>query len=343
MITATAPGKLVLLGEYAVLEGAPALVTAVDRRVRVQYCEEPGGDTLEVDATPLDVRGARIRPRGDSGDVSVDPARLGRPLALVLAVVRRAASRSFPAGRLRIDSSPFYGPQGKLGLGSSAAIAAALTGVLGPREAPPHELFERARESHRAMQGGRGSGIDVAASVFGGTLAFRTDAPPEPVSVPHGVRVVVVRAGAPSSTPDLVGRVTGAASRPGPARESLDRMTRISAEGVEAARAGDAGRFLEAVRSFARAYRDLGEAAGAPLLGGVHARAFEVAEAAGAAYKPSGAGAGDVGLVFRLERDAREDLGERLAAAGTRVLALRLGEPGVEVQERPAPRSTKTD
>ncbi|PKL95245.1 MAG: ATP-binding protein, partial [Gammaproteobacteria bacterium HGW-Gammaproteobacteria-8] len=31
-ILADAPGKLLLLGEYAVLDGAPALVMAIDRR-----------------------------------------------------------------------------------------------------------------------------------------------------------------------------------------------------------------------------------------------------------------------------------------------------------------------
>ena len=36
IVTATAPGKLVLLGEYAVLEGAPALVMAIDRRAEVR-------------------------------------------------------------------------------------------------------------------------------------------------------------------------------------------------------------------------------------------------------------------------------------------------------------------
>ncbi len=34
-ITASAPGKLVLSGEYAVLDGAPAICMAVDRRARV--------------------------------------------------------------------------------------------------------------------------------------------------------------------------------------------------------------------------------------------------------------------------------------------------------------------
>nr|MBA3501924.1 hypothetical protein [Deltaproteobacteria bacterium] len=32
LVIATAPGKLILTGEYAVLDGAPAIVTAVDRR-----------------------------------------------------------------------------------------------------------------------------------------------------------------------------------------------------------------------------------------------------------------------------------------------------------------------
>ncbi|MDH3638826.1 MAG: hypothetical protein OES09_10250, partial [Gammaproteobacteria bacterium] len=38
-ITASAPGKIVLLGEYAVLAGVPALVMAIDRRAEVQLTE----------------------------------------------------------------------------------------------------------------------------------------------------------------------------------------------------------------------------------------------------------------------------------------------------------------
>jgi len=35
-VTASTPGKLVLLGDYAVLEGAPALVMAVNRHAKVR-------------------------------------------------------------------------------------------------------------------------------------------------------------------------------------------------------------------------------------------------------------------------------------------------------------------
>ena len=41
-IAASAPGKLVLLGEYAVLEGAPAVAMAVDRRAVAKLTAQPG-------------------------------------------------------------------------------------------------------------------------------------------------------------------------------------------------------------------------------------------------------------------------------------------------------------
>ena len=41
-VVASAPGKLVILGEYLVLEGGPCLVAAVDRRARVELRRASG-------------------------------------------------------------------------------------------------------------------------------------------------------------------------------------------------------------------------------------------------------------------------------------------------------------
>ncbi len=46
MIKTTAPGKLILIGEYVVLEGAPALVCAVDRYAEVMLVEKEGGPVV---------------------------------------------------------------------------------------------------------------------------------------------------------------------------------------------------------------------------------------------------------------------------------------------------------
>ena len=50
MIAATAPGKLFLTGEWAVLRGAPALVVAVDRVVRVELHVEEGDGALSIES-----------------------------------------------------------------------------------------------------------------------------------------------------------------------------------------------------------------------------------------------------------------------------------------------------
>jgi len=41
-VVASAPGKIVLSGEYAVLDGAPAIVMAVNRRARAALADVDG-------------------------------------------------------------------------------------------------------------------------------------------------------------------------------------------------------------------------------------------------------------------------------------------------------------
>jgi phosphomevalonate kinase len=107
-VTVSAPGKLMLLGEYAVVDGGLAVVAAVNRRAVGVTLTEP------------------------------DP----RPSPVVQAVLTRAARAGavLPPG-VRIDTSAFHDAQGaKLGLGSSAAVAvitAALAHRAGRRRGPP--------------------------------------------------------------------------------------------------------------------------------------------------------------------------------------------------------------
>ncbi|MCK6521599.1 hypothetical protein L6R49_09185 [Myxococcota bacterium] len=139
-LTVLAPGKLVLVGEYAVLDGAPAVVAAVDRGVR---CEVRPGDAVE---TPADDRFAR---------------------AALQAV-------SAPPRRYRFsDWNPVSLPEGKAGFGGSAA--ACVAAVVAGRIASGHTLSGAdaalARRVHQEVQGS-GSGVDVLASWYGGLRRF---------------------------------------------------------------------------------------------------------------------------------------------------------------------------
>ena len=80
-----------------------------------------------------------------------------------------------------LDSAAFWSGGNKLGLGSSAAALTAWAGAwhayaaaAGAAIAAP-TLTRDWSTLHRRFQGGRGSGIDVAASLHGGAIEFRLE------------------------------------------------------------------------------------------------------------------------------------------------------------------------
>lgn len=164
-ITASAPGKLLLLGDHAVVYDRPCLVTAVDIRYTVSI--ETRQDTLLTISTP------QMRDKGQLYSRSLED--LAAPFPQETAFVEAAVARIFAqfggGAGLEIVTD---GPQISYGLGSSSAVtvatAAALTRLLG-HDLKPRQLFDLCYRAVLDVQG-TGSGFDVAAAVYGGTLYF---------------------------------------------------------------------------------------------------------------------------------------------------------------------------
>ncbi|MBI3342849.1 hypothetical protein HY032_01710, partial [Candidatus Gottesmanbacteria bacterium] len=148
MIAVSAPGKLMLLGEHAVVYGYPSLVTTVDERLTVDV--ETISENKVVVETPQ-VNDTRF----------VDEA------------IRQAqALWQIPSGGFRIKTKSSF--SGKYGFGSSAAVTVATLKALATifqKEVTPRKLFDASYKTILAVQG-VGSGFDVAASVYGETLYF---------------------------------------------------------------------------------------------------------------------------------------------------------------------------
>jgi phosphomevalonate kinase len=262
---AQAPGKLVLTGAYAVLEGAPAVVVAVDRHAVA--------DTSRAAASPpAEVRAAFGRDAAPEVDVSALQDARGR----------------------------------KLGLGSSAAAVVASLGAraLGRGEdlAAPgvrEAIFEAAREAHARVQSG-GSGVDVAASTFGGALRYALGAPAPSIramGVPRGLVVATFFSGESARTSDLRARVDDARSRR-PAEHAA--VARAMHEGAFAAadafEAADVSAYVRAAAMYGELLDRLGRIADAPIVPVGWAALAERASSEGGAFLPSGAGGGDVAV-----------------------------------------------
>jgi phosphomevalonate kinase len=253
-----APGKLVLTGAYAVLGGAPAIVMATNRGAYADGARSNPTPTAEV--------------RAALGDVDSP----------------------------HVDASSLFLGARKLGLGASAAIlVASLAAREGKRGADLSDekvrgvLFERARAAHAAAQSG-GSGVDVAASVYGGVLEY-VPGVAKRRSLPTGTLIHVFACGTSARTAELRGQVDRFASlSPASHRACIDDLEVIAHEAASAVKDGSQARLVAAIRRAARALCRLGVAANAPIVPEGFDVLEVVAAAENAAFCVSGAGGGDV-------------------------------------------------
>ncbi|MEM6959668.1 MAG: hypothetical protein AAF645_28550 [Myxococcota bacterium] len=306
---ASAPGKMLIAGEYVVLTGSPALVAAVQTRATAHWTAHPGEHT----ARPLS-----------------DPA----PRFPEAAASREEAEKTCGAvaGELAIDVSALRGKDVKLGLGSSAAAAAAAAAAVFTAhgedlndEAVRRAILTCALAGHETVAP-RGSGVDVAASVMGGFLCYvREPLHVEAVDWPADLGCRIVWTGKEASTRALLQQLAEFRERaPADHDEALEALRTAMAALVQAF--GEAS-VVPAAREAHRALHHLARKSGAPIVEETLTAIAELAESHGGAAKGSGAGGGDVALAFF--EDSAEAFDAAIEASPYTLLDVPLGGPGV--------------
>lgn len=200
-IRASAPGKLMLFGEHAVVYGRPCLVTAVDKRISVSVSGILG-DIVWVDAPDVGIKNyqCRISDLGKSEDVPKGVRFIER--ALINFFEKYGVKKG-----LRIETKSDF--SSKFGFGSSSAVTVALLAAvteLFSIKISKKELFDLAYKTVLDVQG-VGSGFDLAAAIWGGTLYFKKGGKKiEPILVKEWP-LVVGYTGIKADTAILVGEV----------------------------------------------------------------------------------------------------------------------------------------
>lgn len=338
MITTSAPGKLFLIGEYAVLEGAPALLTAVDRRVRVRL-GKAAGPGWRITAPNLDLHDYPLGPHGELPD-TIDPA--SRSKLAVFDAVRHtiAAEVNLPdiPVSVHIDASAFVRNGDKLGLGSSAAVAAALGLALAGHAGlslSRAELTERMIRAHRRAQDGAGSGGDVAACIYGGVISYTRGWPPTPMEWPASLAGLVVMTGSGARTVNLVARVQALAEHD-PQTHAVDMARLCELAQTTADTLANGRRFMQHSRAYFQALCQLDAHADAGIVTARHRQLQSLVESSGGLFKTCGAGGGDIALVFTVRGHTERTVRRALDSAGADIIPLVFGAPGVRRETRGA-------
>lgn len=201
------PGKVILMGEHAVVYGRPALVAALDLRLQatLRPLDGPGpsiidlpqlGHREEIAWDELVSYGERARTDWDEYQKKPTPESFRRmrgedPAHVVKVALGEAAQHLRQAPQrfeLKVESQIPVGA----GFGSSAATSVAVIEALlsyAGNRADAHEIFRLSLEAER-RQHGQPSGVDNAAVLHGGLIWARKD-------VGGGVKLETLEASSP--------------------------------------------------------------------------------------------------------------------------------------------------
>ena len=319
---ASAPGKCILFGEHAVVYGQPAVAVALKQRLTVSM--KPAS-SWSVDGSPL--RPERhphicmLKDRLLAGsDVS--------PMALhIQADIPRAS-----------------------GLGSSAALSAAVSAALTHLLEPVHELktqqlSENAHLAEAHAQGGRASPLDTSTSVEGGVVmlsdqreSLGTWLYTRTLNTPEGERswevhavqptvedvyLVLGSTGVHASTSKQVAMVAETLENDPSKQQHIEAIGAVARRGMVALMEGDVEAVGRAMTENHLLLRQLGVSS--PELEAL----VQAAAPTALGVKLTGAGGG--GCMVALTRDP-ERTGQAIELAGGRIFVSTLANAGVKVE-----------
>lgn len=322
-LSTSAPGKLVLSGEYAVLDGAPAVAMAVNRRATVTVSAFEDGYHV-IDSIGHD----QGRFKSIDGKLQF---LAGESSHRLFAAVWDTVAPTLSGNRLfRLDTSRFVDPDSgaKLGIGSSAAMTVALCAALVGASADRQQVVDAAMRAHRLFQDGVGSGVDIASSVAGGMIEYRID---QTVSIqsawPDGVCYTLLWSGVSANSKEKLKQLNGQTRRLsctvlGDSAERVANAWRLNDRHVLI---DEYANYVEALSRFDNDHK----------LGIFDAGHDELRDAAlrqGLVYKPCGAGGGDVGMVLGTDASELKAFAKHATRQGFQTLDMQIDSHGVDCQ-----------
>ena len=319
-ITVSAPGKLMLLGEHAVVYNRPCIVTAVGQRmfVTLETLSEP---KFELEAA--DVKVTRYKkPFAQLGEGDIPKG------ATFVEVATKNFTDKYPLqGGIRITTRSEF--SSLFGFGSSSASTVCV--IKGLTELTNTKLsnkamFDLAYKTVLDIQG-KGSGFDVAAAIYGGTLYFVTAGKViAPLSVDL-LPLIVGYSGIKADTVTLISRVNEFfANRQDRLNTMYDTIEVLVNQAKDALVNADWVRFGTAMNNNQGLLKELGVSTG-KLDAMIQASLNEGAYGA----KLSGAGGGDC-MIALVSPEKVQTVSEAITAVGGQVITVSTNVEGVKIE-----------
>ncbi len=320
-ITVSAPGKLMLLGEHAVVYNHPCLVTAVDQRMRATV---EALDVLEfqLEATDVNVTGYK-KPLNELGVGDIPKG------AKFVEIALKNLSEKYPLKTgIKVTTTSEFSSQ--FGFGSSSASTVctvkAVSEILG-LNLSNKEIFDLSYKTVLDIQG-KGSGFDVAAAVYGGILYFVTGGKViEPLDI-KSLPLIVGYSGVKADTVTLVNNVKESfANRQDRLNEIYNEIEKLVNQAKDALVKKNWKKFGELMNENQKYLSELGvsiDKLDNMIKGALDAGAYGA--------KLSGAGGGDCMIVL-CSVQGKPNIEKAIEATGGEIINVKANAEGVRIEQ----------
>ncbi|MBI4019609.1 MAG: phosphomevalonate kinase [Candidatus Aenigmarchaeota archaeon] len=354
MTHVSAPGKLMIAGEWSVLEpGNPCIVAAVDKRVHAEV-RKSAVLTLELKDFDIKASGSFVNGRiiWDSDDPKLIFAKSSAE------TVVKYTGREEPFRLITYGSADMETKGAKLGFGSSSAatvaMVAAILGYFSKKEKFETTVFRLSAIASYNAQGKMGSCFDIAAAVYGGVITYERFDPKwleaelrssqmRDMIIKKWPGLKVRRLGIPGNLQLLVGYSGKAASTTEMIRqmkefrqENSENYARIMGDisvtvqsMVKAWEASDADVVISLANRNEKLLRELTRLSNMPIETKELMRLSALAEDEGAGGKLSGAGGGDCAIAICFSEKTAQQVKSAWESNGFRMVNVKIDKQGI--------------
>ena len=355
-VTASAPGKVILAGEYSVLFGWPAIVFAVDRLFVVTIEQArlgAKGIRAELIGLELSPQNLSVDEQGNVGCPSDSPLRMFRDIFNTLGEYYGLKPLFLASSwKITLDSSALFDQGDKLGLGSSAALTVSLdqamrqlsqSDIASAMNIPKPRDFDggaqdqaetrwlRLHQLHSKVQGKQGSGVDIAASLSGICCAFVNESHQgckiRSLELPRTLHIRFIWSGQSASTPAYLQSLSHwKLDNSELFEQHMNALGSASTELVAAleAKLVSVETVVLLLRAFTESLFRFDSASQIGIFSENHAYLYEKSQAySSMVYKPCGAGGGDIGIAVGFDGKALDKFCSDIEARSMRVIEMK--------------------
>ena len=336
MIKVSAPGKICIAGEWAVLDiGNPAIVSAVDKKVFAEIQKSKDG-FIHISIEDFGIQDLKASFDGDELKFERDLTEKEQKDVLFFKSAVESMLKYF--NNIKAFKIKTWG-EGVTGFGSSAAstvaVVAGLFKVSGEdiqsRESK-ERIYKLSAIAHYLAQDRAGSGFDIAASTFGGTLVYRRFDPEwlvnqfeqgkkikeiveaewpgfyiEPIEIPEDFNLLIGWTGKSSSTSEMMKQMNKWKEKNMEEyKRIIGQIKDLVEQLIKVWKVSNKEKILELARRNEDYLRELGNKSGVDIETEVLAKLSEIANRDNGAGKLSGAGGGDYGIAITFNKEDSE-------------------------------------